>query len=62
MFLGSAIDFLAPNYVGRIVDQFKVDNFRGDGGVQQLVLEWVLVTVGSGVCSFLRDFIFGVTS
>ena len=29
MFAGSLIDLVAPNYVGKIIDQFKAYNFDG---------------------------------
>ena len=62
MFAGSLIDFIAPNFIGQIIDQFKAYNFDGDKGVHHLVKVWILWTVFSSVCAFIREVIFGVTS
>ena len=62
MFAGSLIEFLAPNYIGRILNQFKEENFDGDGGVYELLIQWIIVILISGVCSLLRDLIFGLAS
>lgn len=63
MFAGSMIDFLAPNYIGRMMDAFTEYNFdNDDDGVYPLIKQWIIVMAVSGVCTFLRDIIFGITS
>ena len=59
MFLGSAIDFLAPNYIGSLINKFSEKDFTG---VRDVVIEWVGVAVFSALCSALREGIFGVAS
>ena len=59
MFLGSAIDFLAPNYIGKLINKFKEDDFTA---VRNVVIEWVAVVVFSALCSALREGIFGIAS
>ena len=63
MFAGGLIDFLAPNYIGRMLDSFADNNFdEDDKGVYPLLKEWIVVILISGVCTFLREIIFGITS
>ena len=62
MFAGSLIEFLAPNIIGRIMDQFRVENFEGDGGVYELIVTWMFWLVISSLCSFTRELLFGITS
>jgi len=62
MFAGSLIDLVAPNYVGKIIDQFKAYNFEGERGVFDLLIEWIMWTLFSGACTFVREAIFGITS
>ena len=62
MFLGSLIEFLMPSYVGKIINEFKEDNFDDEGGVKELLLEWIYWTIFSAVCTALREIIFGITS
>ena len=63
MFAGSLIEFLAPNYIGRMLDAFADDNFNTDDeGVYPLITQWLIIIAISSVCTFLREFIFGVTS
>ena len=62
MFAGSLIDLVAPNYVGKIIDQFKAYNFESEGGVYDLLIEWIMWTLLSGFCTFIREAIFGITS
>ena len=59
MFLGSTIDLLAPNYIGKILDEFRVEDFSA---IHWVVLEWVGVALFSALCTFIREAIFGVTS
>lgn len=59
MFLGSTIDLLAPNYIGKILDEFRVEDFSA---IHWVVLEWVGVAIFSALCTFIREAIFGVTS
>ena len=62
MFCGSLIEFLVPNYIGRILNEFKEDNWEGDDGVYPLLLEWCYILIFSAICTFIREYIFGVTS
>lgn len=62
MFAGSLIEFLVPSYVGQIINKFRENNFDKDGGVYELLWEWIFFLVISVVCSFFRELIFGVTS
>jgi len=62
MFAGSAIEFLVPSYVGQIINKFRELNFEGDGGVYELLLQWIVVLVLSSICSFIRELLFGITS
>ena len=62
MFLGSLIEFLVPYYVGLIIDQFRLDNFKDEGGVNELLGRWIFWTFFSAICSALRDFLVNVTS
>lgn len=62
MFLGSLIEFLAPNYIGKILNEFKEKNFDGEDGVYELMKIWIIVIIISGVCSLIRDIIFGMAS
>ena len=62
MFLGSVIEFLAPNYIGKMLDQFRLENFEGEDGVYDILKLWIAWTVFSGLCSAARDLIFGITS
>ena len=62
MFAGSLIEFMAPNYIGRILNEFKNENFDGDGGVYDLLIQWIFVILISGVCSLIRDLIYGLAS
>ena len=62
MFAGSLIDFLAPNYIGQIINEFRNENFEGEDGVYDVVKIWLIVLAISSVCGFIRDLIFGVIS
>lgn len=62
MFLGSLVEFLVPNYIGKIIMQFKENNFDGDEGVKELLFEWIMFTIFSAVCTAIREAIFGITS
>lgn len=62
MFLGSLINFLVPNYIGRIINAFKDEDFEWDGGVKSLIFEWILATIFSAACSGFREIIFGLAS
>lgn len=62
MFLGSLVELLVPSFVGRIINQFKENNFDGDGGVKELLFQWILFTILSALCAFCREAIFGTTS
>merc|ERR1712223_1692829 len=53
---------MAPNYIGRILNEFKNENFDGDGGVYDLLIQWIFVILISGVCSLIRDLIYGLAS
>lgn len=59
MFLGSTIDFLAPNYIGRVLNQFNEEDFEA---VKNVVIEWICVSIFSAACSAIREAIFGVAS
>lgn len=62
MFAGSLIEFLVPSYIGQIINKFKEGNFEEEGGVYDLLWEWIIVLIITVVCSFFRELIFGVTS
>ena len=62
MFLSSIIDLIAPNYTGKIIDQFRAYNFEGDRGVYELVWEWLMIAFFSSLCTLLREIIFSITS
>ena len=62
MFFGSLVEFLVPNYIGKIITEFKENNFDGDEGVKELLLEWIMFTVFSAICTAIREAIFGITS
>ena len=59
MFLGSAIEFFAPHYIGQILDNFRTEDFTA---VRDTVIEWVAVAAFTALCSALREGIFGVAS
>ena len=62
MFAGSLIEFLAPYYIGRILNEFKNNNYDGDGGVYELLVMWMIWLVISAACNFVREVLFGITS
>ena len=62
MFCGSIIEFLVPNYIGKILNEFRANNWDGEDGVYPVLTEWCIWLAISAVCTFIRDFIFGVTS
>ena len=37
-------------------------NFDGEGGVYEIMFVWIVVILISGVCSLIRDVIFGMAS
>ena len=59
MFLGSFIDLMAPNYIGKILDDFLKEDFSD---INWLVVQWVGSAVFSAICTFLREAIFGTVS
>ena len=62
MFAGSLIEFLVPSYIGKIVNMFKEKNFDKEGGVYDLLYEWLIFLAITIVCAFFRELIFGITS
>lgn len=62
MFLGSTIEFLVPNFIGKIINEFKEENFDGEGGVKDLIYLWILMTIFSSLCTAVRELLFGITS
>jgi len=62
MFAGSLIEFLVPSYVGMIINKFRERNFTEKGGVNDLIVEWIIILCVSSICSFLRELIFGIAS
>ena len=62
MLAGSLIDFLAPNFIGKIFNEFRADNFEGEDGVYDILKIWVIVLAISSTCALIREFIFGVAS
>ena len=62
MFTGSLIEFLVPNYVGQILNKFREGNFDGKDGVYEILATWLIMLAISAVCTFVRDFVFGITS
>lgn len=62
MFAGSIIEFLIPNYIGKILNEFRAENWDGEGGVYPLLTSWTFWLFVSAVSSFIREITFGVTS
>ena len=62
MFGGSIIEFLAPNYIGKILNEFRNENWDGEEGVYWLLKQWIFWLFVSAFSSFIREAIFGVTS
>ena len=62
MFAGSLIDFLAPNFIGQIINEFRENNFEGEDGVYDIVKLWIFVLLFSSICGLIREYIFGVAS
>ena len=62
MFLGSTIEFLVPNFIGKIINEFKEENFEGEGGVKELIYIWLVMTLFSSLCTAVRELLFGITS
>ena len=62
MFFSSIIELIAPNYIGKIVDQFRAYNFEGERGVYELLWEWLMIASISALSTLLREIIFSITS
>ncbi len=62
MFAGSLIEFLAPNLIGKILDEFREDNFEGEDGVYDILTIWVIILAIGSLCALIRDYVFGVAS
>ena len=59
MIAGSVVEMVAPGYTGLILDGFRAEDWPL---VYTLIVQFLYITLGTGVCALLREIIFGITS